>query len=140
MDYFSVIVLVIVTLVFISDRRVKSIDKIINEKAETELYKKIDSIKEKMTVIKLDIKQMNYAKILKCTQNIDKEYIFLCNKQLKLTDDDIDLLIANYINCEAPCGFNLLYVYQNKKWSLKKIYIEKINYLNIFNNYTLLYY
>jgi len=133
MDYFSVIVLVIVTLVFVSDRKVKSIDKIINEKTDVNLYEKIHDIKEKMTVIEIDTKEMDYDNLVKITQGIDKEYILLYNRQLQLTNEDIDLLIANYINCETPCGFNLLYIYQNKKWSLKKIYVDIINYLNIFN-------
>ena len=134
MDYFSVIILVIVTFVFISDRSVKSIDRIKNEKIDLDITQQINNIKEKLDVIKVNTEDTNYINILKTTEKSQKEYILLQNSKLELNDSEIDILIANYINCgEIPSGFNLLYVYLDKKWSFKKLYIDIINYLNIFN-------
>lgn len=134
MDYFSVIVLILVIFTFVSDRNVKSIDKIKNEKQDLDLEKEINYIKENLEIIKIESKNMTYDNFFKTTNDFKKEYILLQNSRLKLSRENIDTLISNYvINNKKTCGFNLLYSYTKKKWSLKRIYIDIINYLNIFN-------
>ncbi len=134
MDYFSVIILVIVTFVFISDRNIKSIDKIKNEQTELDILQQIEIVKENLEIVKVNTKDMNYINILKIIQKYSKSYILLQNDDLELNNNKVDILVANYISKgKTPCGFNLLYVYQEKKWSLKNLYIDIINYLNIFN-------
>jgi len=134
MDYFSVIVLITITFVFISDRYVKSIEDIKEAKKDIDIIEQINIIKEKMDVIKICEKDMNPIDILKITRKSKKEYILIQNNKLELNNTDADILVANYINSnQKPCGFNLLYVNQETKWSLKRLYIDIINYLNIFN-------
>lgn len=134
MDYFSVIVLVIVIFIFASDRSVKSIDNIIKEKTDINILQEIRNVKEKIDVIKISTKDMHYANILKITKKTKNKYVLLQNSELELTEKDIDTLIANYIySNKISCGFNLLYVYCEKKWTFKKLYLDIINYLNIFN-------
>lgn len=134
MDYFSIIILVVVTFVFISDRNVKSISEIKKDKISTNIVNKVNNIKENLDIIQIKTKDMKYINISKSIQKTTKQYILLQNNKLKLNECDVDTLIANYIiSDEIPCGFNILYVYKCEKWSLKKIYIDIINYLNIFN-------
>ena len=132
MDYFSVIVLVIVTFVFISDRSVKSIEQL--NKTNNELRKKINDIKGKIQVIELENSITNYSELIELVEKTTGEYILLKNKKISLNDVCIDTVIANYLICNKNvCGFNLLYQYKKRKWSLKNIYVDIINYLNIFN-------
>ena len=134
MDYFSVIVLVIVTFIFISDRNIKSIERIKEEKKILDIEQEIENIKEKLQVIKLSSKDMNYINILEKIKSCKKEYVLLQNNELEVDDNKITVFIANYIDVnKKACGFNLIYVDKEKKWSLKKIYLDIINYLNIFN-------
>ena len=134
MDYFSVTVLIIVTFIFISDRSVKNIDRIKKEKGNIDIYTEMENIKTKLEIRKINTNDMNYNNILKQVQASKSEYIILQNDELNLNSSQLDTFIANYIdNNKKTCAFNLLYVYKGKKWSLKKIYIDIINYLNIFN-------
>lgn len=135
MDYFSVIVLVIVVFIFMSDRKVKDITII--EKENNEILKQIEQVKQNLKIVKLETKDMNYDEILKNIQTLENKYILIQNSKLKLSNQDIDTIIANYIvedeSGKSIGGFNLLYSYNEKKWSLKKLYVDVINYLNIFN-------
>ena len=132
MDYFSVIVLIIVTFVFISDKNVKIFDYSTNEK--TDVINKIENIKEKLHITYLSEKNMNYTNIIQIGKQAEQEYVMVCNEEINLSDEDITTIVYNYVLCdEHPCGFNLLYIYNQKKWSVKKIYTDIINYLNIFN-------
>ena len=107
MDYFSVIILIVVTFVFISDRNIKSLEKIKSE--DMNILYKVKQIRENLDIVKT--KNINYKNIL---------------DNLKASDKD-------YITCsQRPCGFNLLYIYHERQ-QLRRIYLEIINYLNIFN-------
>ena len=132
MDYFSVIVLILITFVFASDRSIKSIEQIGSENVD--IYPKISDIKNKIEILTLNESEMNYNSITKRTNNCNKEYILIQNKKLHLTENNIDEFIANYIISNMnPCGFNLVYVYNEERGSFKGIYLDIINYLNIFN-------
>lgn len=133
MDYFSVIILVIVIFIFVSDRKIKDIDKIKSEKQDEQLLAKIEDINENLDIIQVNEGQMNFKNICRLAKKTTKEYILVQNRKVKLNKTAIDILIANYIAYNSPCGFNMLYVYNSKKWSLNNIYIDIINYLNIFN-------
>lgn len=134
MDYFSVVILIIATFVFVSDRNVKSIEVIQKETGNTNIVKDVVEVKENMDIIKIVTKNMDYNKLVKISQNSQNQYILFLNKQLELDSNHIDTIIANYIiNKRKINCFNLLYISKDKKWSIKRIYIEIINYLNIFN-------
>lgn len=136
MDYFSVIILIIVTFVFISDRSVKSIEDIRQNKKDIESEIKV--IKSNIEIINVSSLEMNYNNVVYIAKNSKKEYILLKNRKIDLKEEHIDIIIANYLATEKrTCGFNLLYEYNEAKWSLKKLYIDIINYLNIFNKYDL---
>ena len=129
MDYFSVIVLVIVTFVFISDRSVKNIEMI----EDSNIIDKICDINNELEIIQLDEKNINYININQMIKRTKKQYILIKNSKLELNECGKNTLIANYIVSNMkPCGFTLLYQY-NRKWSLNKMYVDIINYLNIFN-------
>lgn len=132
MDYFSGIVLVLVVFIFISDRKYKTIDEI--QKENKDIIYKVNTLKKKIEIIKLNIKDINYNNICKIVKNIDKEYIILQNKKVLLVEKQIDGILANYIEVkERPSGFNIIYRLYNEKSVIKKIYVDIINYLNIFN-------
>lgn len=134
MDYFSVIVLIIVTFIFITDRNIKTIDEIKKEQEDLDIYNEVNGIKKVLTVNKLNTKDMNYNNIVELAKEINSRYILIQNERLDLKNEDIDILVANYINSnKSPAGIKLLYAYEKRKWSLKKIYVDIINYLNIFN-------
>lgn len=136
MDYFSVIILIIVTFVFVSDRNVKSIEDI--RKNKNDIDSEIQSIKSNIEIINVSSLEMNYNNVIYLAQNSKEEYVLLKNREIDLKEEDIDIIIANYVSTEKrTCGFNLLYEYNEVKWSLKKLYIDIINYLNIFNKYDL---
>ncbi len=134
MDYFSVIVLIIVVFIFMADRKTKTLEQTIKENSS--ILEEVENVKQNMKIITIDSKDMNYDKLFKSIQeeNLEVQYIFIQNNEMNLTHDAIDTLIANYVvNEKRPCGFNLIYSYNEKKWSIKKIYVDIINYLNIFN-------
>jgi len=132
MDYFSVIVLVLVVFIFISDRKHKSITEI--EMVNKDIFYNVNKIKQSLEIIKLNIKDINYNNIRKIIKKIDKEYIIIQNKKVVLDEKSIDEIIANYITVdENPSGFNITYRLYNDKSIIKKIYVDIINYLNIFN-------
>ena len=134
MDYFSVIILIIVTFVFVSDRSVKSITTIQNSCSRPNILDEICVINNELESIQFEEKDINYTNITKNIKKNKKQYILIKNSKLKLTEYDKKALIANFIVSNMnPCGFNLVYEYANKKWSFKKLYIDIINYLNIFN-------
>lgn len=132
MDYFSVIVLIIVVFIFMADRKVKTIEAI--RKENNDILKEIETLKQNLKLIKVEPKDMEYSKLQKNIETIKQEYVLIQNEEIKLNENDVNKLIANYIKVEKnPCGFNLQYSYNEKKWSFKKLYIDIINYLNIFN-------
>ena len=129
MDYFSVIILIVVTFVFISDRNIKSLEKIKSE--DMNILYKVKQIRENLDIVKT--KNINYKNILDNLKASDKDYILLHNNKIQLDEYKTQTLIANYITCsQRPCGFNLLYIYHERQ-QLRRIYLEIINYLNIFN-------
>lgn len=130
MDYFSVIVLILVTLIFVSDRNIKSLEKI--ECEDANILEKVRQIRSNIDIV--SVKNINYKNILANLKDNDKEYILLHNNKIQLDEYKIQTLISNYITCnQRMCGFNLLYIYSEKQQRLKRIYLEIINYLNIFN-------
>lgn len=134
MDYFSVIVLIIIIFIFITDRKAKTIEEI--KTGNDNIQNEIDDVKQNLEIIEVSTKDMNYDKLLKNIQSkkLEKEHIIIKNNRIKLNENDIDTLIANYISSKGRiCGFNLQYSYNEKRWSIKKIYVDIINYLNIFN-------
>jgi len=132
MDYFSVIVLIIVVFIFISDRKIKNIDTILG--VDEEIFIKIEELKQNLKIINLKSKDMHYNKIKKILNEQNEEYLLIKNSNINLNKQNIDTIVANYIICgKRPCGFNLLYSYETKKLSLKRIYVDIVNYLNIFN-------
>lgn len=134
MDYFSVIILVIVAFIFISDRNIKSIEKIKQEKTNINIEQEIDNINEKLEIIKTESKNINLDNLQNIIKKSNNQYILIQNNEIELSKEQLNMLLANYINLDQhPCGFNLLYTYKEKKFSLKKIYLDIINYLNIFN-------
>ncbi len=136
MDYFSVIVLIIVVLTFASDKNVKSIENIAQYKEECDLYEEINTVKSSMRIVQLNIKQMTYENIMNISKNIEQEYLLIHNEKIEFAEQDVDKIIANYIaSSKRTCGFNLMYKFesQNKKWNIKRIYLDTINYLSIFN-------
>lgn len=134
MDYFSVIILVIVAFVFISDRNIKSIEKIKQEKTDVNVEQEINDINEQLEIIERDVKNINIYNLKNIIGKTNNQYILIHNPDIKLNKEQINIIVANYINLDkAPCGFNLLYTYQDKKFSLKKLYLDIVNYLNIFN-------
>ena len=70
MDYFSVIILVIVAFVFISDRNIKSIEKIKHEKTNINIEQEIDNINEQLEIIKTESKNINLYSL----QNITRKF------------------------------------------------------------------
>lgn len=132
MDYFSVLVLVLVVFIFISDRKYRSLDEI--QKENKDIIYDVDNLKKKLEIIKLNIKDINYNNVRKIIKNIDKEYIILQNKKVLLDEKQMDGILANFIDVkERPSGFNIIYRLYNDKSVIKKIYVDIINYLNIFN-------
>lgn len=132
MDYFSVIVLVIVVFVFITDKKAKTVQII--EREDKLILNKVQEIRKDLKIIKITTKDMCYEKILKIIQDLKQEYVLIQNSKINLKEENITKILANYISeNKRPCGFNLVYSYSEKKWTLKKVYIDIINYLNIFN-------
>lgn len=137
MDYFSVIVLVIIVFVFVSDRNIKSIDVIQQEKTSVNIEQEIYNIKQELEIIKFntkDIESIKHKDTLNIIKKSNKKYILIKNVEIKLNNEQINTIIANYISSNKnPCGFNFIYTYKTGKWSFKKMYLDIINYLNIFN-------
>ena len=134
MDYFSVLVLIIVTFVFVLDRSVKEIENIQKDNIIEDLLNKTQYVNNNMDVIQMESKDITYSNLTNVVKTCLNEYLLIQNKQVQLNENDKNTLIANYISSNMkPCGFNLLYQYKNKKGSFKGIYIDIINYLNIFN-------
>lgn len=132
MDYFNVIVLIIVSFIFVSDRKIKEIEEL--EKQDSEILKKAEEIMLNIQVIDMEnTESVNFG------ENVvrsGKQYILLKNKWLNLDNELVKILIANYIiSNKKICGFNAIYYNSkaNKKVNLKTIYIDGINYLEIFN-------
>ena len=129
-DYFSIIVLIVITFVFITDRRIKSKldldNKIVNE---------LNTIKKNFLYLKLNFESLSFEELINSINNSTYDYIFLESELLNLDESKRELLISNFINTDKKmCGFNVEYIYEdNKKISLKKVFINVINYLNIFN-------
>jgi len=127
-----VIVLVIVVFIFMSDRKIKTLETI--EQEYSNILDKINEVKQNLKIIEFKFQNMTYDNFLKNIKNTEQEYILIQNNEIILEENAKNTLIANYIiNGKRPCGFNLLYAYNEKKWSLKKLYVDIINYLNIFN-------
>lgn len=154
MDYFSVIVLIIIVFVFMSDRKLKELDVI--KKENKDIFKQSEKMKEKTRIIKFNTKNAIYDNLKNNIESIaDDEYLLFVNEKINLTENDIYMLLANYIlEGKRICGINLQYscdkkeiksknkikneVKRSKKtWSIKNIYVDIINYLNIFNKHEL---
>ena len=126
MDYFSVIILVIVAFIFISDRNIKSIEKIKQEKTNISIELEIDNINKQLEIIKTESKNINLYSLQNIIRKSNKKYVLIQNNEIELNNEQVNTLLANYINLDKnPCGFNLLYTYQEKKFSMKKIYLIK---------------
>lgn len=136
MDYFSIIILVIITFIYITDRKIKSIEDIIKQNGNNDIIKKLKKVKEKIFIVNLDFENISLNTIKEIVNNNNEyEYFLLQNKLLKTYNKFRDVLIANFINNkEKISGFNLRYN-TNTKWiiNFKKIYLNVLNYLNIFN-------
>lgn len=134
MDYFNVIVLIIVSFIFVSDRKIKEIEEL--EKQDSEILKKAEELMLNLQIIDTDMQEKNTVNLEEVIINTEKQYTLLKNKWLNLDNELIKTLIANYIiSSKKICGFNAVYFNsnENKKVNLKRIYIDGINYLEIFN-------
>lgn len=138
MDYFNVIVLIIVIFVFVSDRKIKSVREI--SKLNNNIDIEIEKISKNLKVLKVNMDDIDYTKFIELVNKEKKEYILIQNKSLNLKENDYEILIANYANTDKKiAAFNVVYKYKKKKRTdfFKSIYINGINYLNIFNKYEL---
>ena len=110
MDYFSVIILVIVAFIFISDRNIKSIEKIKQEKTNISIELEIDNINKQLEIIKTESKNINLYSLQNIIRKSNKKYVLIQNNEIELNNEQVNTLLANYINLDKnPCGFNLLY-------------------------------
>lgn len=134
MDYFSVVILVIVAYIYMTDRCVKDLETLKKEKQDLDIICEIKHIKDNIEFLKIKPEDMTYDNILARLKGAQKQYIFLQNTEVVLNESKIDTIIANYIvSSKRLCGFNVTYLLDGEKWSVKKIYVDILNYLNIFN-------
>ena len=134
MDYYSIIVLVIITFIFISDRKIKKVEDIKNQN-NNNFNENLKEVRDNLLVLKLNFDNITKNELYNLIRNKKNKYLLLENSLLNLNAKQIDTLIANFINSDKKiCGFNIKYTYKkNKKSFFKKIYVSLINYLNIFN-------
>lgn len=136
MDYFSITILIIVVFVFMSDKKTKKLKEIIAQ--DKKIIEKIDKVNSNIEIIKLSSEDITYESLINIVEKSDKEYVLIQNNKVKLNKKKIKELIANYITGNvAVAGFNLMYDIGKEKTTLKKLYVDLINYLNIFNKYEL---
>lgn len=143
MDYFIVFLLVIIIFTFISDKKVISIN-LLNGKIKN-INNEIDKIYDETLIIHIDDEIIKDKNMLvesinnKIASDITKNYVMLLLKNTSLNDNDIKILIANYINVnKKPCGFRPMYQYKymaNRKIKniIKELKEATINYINIFS-------
>ena len=133
MDYYSIIVLVVITFIYITDRKIKTIDDL--KKQNENIYTNITKLKKDLIILKVNFKNLTQKELYNVAEKGNKKYLFIENEQLKLDNEKRDILIANFVNSKKKtCGFNIKYSYINeKRISLKRILVSLINYLNIFN-------
>ena len=146
MDYVSIIILIVVTFIFLSDRKIKSQEEIFLNK---EIKQKTKQVKQSLDIIQMDMNKLKYSNLKQLLQNSKNKYILIIDNELKLNDYEIMCLIANFCMIQnGICGFNANYELKSKmdknktlkeklKVVLNYIYIYGINYLNIFNKYEL---
>ena len=80
MDYFSVIVLTIVAFIFVSDRKIKSINLLAKE--NNDIIKSIDSVLKDLEIYKLNTEKVDYEKFLEIIRDSKNEYILIQNDGL----------------------------------------------------------
>lgn len=140
MDYFAVILLVIIIFTFLSDKKVLETQEI-NKKIDN-IDRRVEEIYNDLLIIEFnkaknedEIYELINRKLIKSCN----KYIILKDKDLKISNNSIKKMIANYINQnERKCVFIVNYEYKyikNKKSKdiLNELYIAGINYINIFS-------
>ena len=140
LDYFVVILLVIIIFTFLRDKKILDIQKI--KQNIPELEDKINSILQDIEV--KSFKNINSEQDLTNIEFCTSKYLIIIDEKIKLTRREQKTLIANYINeHEKICGFNVSYEYSRKnnnrkikdkiKNILNKLKVIAINYINIFS-------
>lgn len=140
LDYFVVILLVIIIFTFLRDKKILDIQKI--KQNIPELEDKINSILQDIEV--KSFKDIKSEQDLTNIQLCGSKYLIILDEKIKLTRREQKILIANYINeQEKVCGFNISYEYSRKnnnrkikdkiKNIINKFKVIAINYVNIFS-------
>ena len=131
MDYFSIVILVIVAFTFTLDRKMLDINTI--SKKNPKIKSTVRKLIKKLNVIKCDMETITYNSLMQIAET-KKKYILLVTNMLNLEKEQIEVLVANYIvSNKVICGYNLRYIYSAKREFLKGIYVNGINYLNVFD-------
>lgn len=142
MNYFVIILLVVIIFTFLSDKKILGIEQI--KIKQPNIDKKIEEVYSESLLVTIDdnfrINKSDISKVIdNKTKKELKKYIILKSNNIELSDITIKTVIANYINeKERPSVFRCSYEYQYiSHKTLKNIWEELclvgINYLNIFS-------
>jgi len=150
MDYFVVLLLLIIIFTFMSDKKIISLTQIQN-KIEN-INELIEQIYNETIVVDVERNNRNGINSIKdiikqqrvnSENNDNIKYIMIKDKSIKLDDEKKKLLIANYINVKMKPSFfrgSYEYKYVNNKRleDLKnELYLAIFNYINIFEKQNL---
>ena len=112
MDYVSIIILIVVTFIFLSDRKIKSQEEIFLNK---EIKQKTKQVKQSLDIIQMDMNKLKYSNLKQLLQNSKNKYILIIDNELKLNDYEIMCLIAYFCMIQnGICGFNANYELKSK--------------------------
>lgn len=140
LDYFAVLLLIIIIFTFLKDKKILEIQK---------LQQDIPDLEEKIDRVLKDIKIVCFEDV-ENKKEIDSngyKHLIILKNGLNLTRRDKKLLVANYINeKEKVCGFNVCLEYVNRsnikikdkiKNVMNRLKIIAINYMNLFSKHKL---
>lgn len=140
LDYFAVLLLIIIIFTFLRDKKILEIQK---------LQQDIPDLEEQIDRVLKDIKIVCFEDV-ENKKEIDSngyKHLIIFKKGLNLTRRDKKLLVANYINeKEKVCGFNVSLEYVNRsnikikdkiKNVMNRLKVIAINYMNIFSKHKL---
>lgn len=130
-DIISLVFIISIIFIFINEEELKNIKNI---HSNINIYSAINEVKENLIIYEYieDInKSINDNELYE-----DKKYIMLKQKNIKFNDDILNMIIANYIDMNyAPCGFNGIYMIQDKYKNnfLRYIYQTILNLTRLFD-------